>query len=597
MKKLKPKQIKLISIIGGGIVFLGLIGFLGWKYWAPLGKKVSTTLKIPGAKEVANIDTTSPTGGFKLPSQVITTQAARFPVDLKAPNVDNIRAVIKFKPGPREIKLGVRGNDKDKYLYQSFYHSLVQEAAGWEKIKGISNILYQRVKHYHSIADLIDNPPAKDKIGGYFVNQETLVKNTSSQGRPNAVINTFLRGSHTFYVWVETAPLVVKVSKQDINMYEGEDKLNLAVYGSNNKKMAEAVIPDDGMTTKTLLKKEAQTEKLEINDIAPGIYRLDLIYDGKSSDSVITRLEVNQEKIIAKSLFILDDKPSIVYTDTLNLTTQIAHKEYLAPIKVNDKFEITVLQAGTKVTTDLEALTKTKFNGKDLFKLSSDKNDVIYSGDGYFAFSKDQFFNPDLVKYTDLNTIDNLDKIDYLLTVLTPARQEGEWLVSEISFDPKDLDITGDKLYFSLESPKLADYGGELEIGGFEVNIDYQGALEKFVKKPTEIPTAVPTLTQVKVATPTAISSKTMPIKILNGGAPSGTGTRLAAKLQTAGYANAKAENATDKFKNAAISYPEKYQNDLKAIEDIVKTEYKLTSRSINSQDETIIIKIGATAP
>ncbi len=595
MKKLKPKQIKLISIIGGSVIFWGLIGFLGWKYWAPLGKKVRTTLKLPGAKEVANVDTSSPTGGFKLPSQVITTQAARFPLDIKAPNIANIHAVIKFKPGPKEIKLGIKGDEKDKYLYKPFYHMFVQEAKTWAQVKGISNILYQRTKHYNSIVDLIDNPPKKESIGAYFINMETLLKNVPGDHKSN-VISTFLRGSHTFYIWVDSAPLNIKVSKQDINMYDGEDKFKINVY-KGDKKIAEKEIPDDGMTTNTLLKKDPQTEKIELADITPGIYRLDLIYDGKGSDSIITRLEVNQEKIIAKSLFILDNKPSTIYTDSVNLTSQIIHEGYLAPIKVNDKFEISILQSGTKVTTDLETLTKTKFDGKNLFKLYSIKNDIVYSGDGYFAFSKDQYFNPDIIKRTDLNAVENLDDIDYIFTTLTPARQEGDWLVAEINFDPEELNITGDKLYFSLESPKLADYGGELEIGGFEVNIDYQGALEKFVKKPTEIPTAVPTLTQVKVATPTAISSKTMPIKILNGGAPSGTGTRLAAKLQTAGYANAKAENATDKFKNAAISYPEKYQNDLKAIEDIVKTEYKLTSRSINSQDETIIIKIGATAP
>ncbi|MDP4010211.1 MAG: LytR C-terminal domain-containing protein [Candidatus Shapirobacteria bacterium] len=647
MKETQTKTIKIILIASGILLIFGVVGFLTYQYWSPLGKKITTSMKLPGAKEVANIDTTSPTGGFKLPSQVITSQAARFPLDIKSSNIENIHAIIKFKKGPKEIRLGIRGDEKDKYVYKPFYQTFIQDAQKWEQIKGTSNILYQRNKKYDSIVDLINTPPDKEKIGAYFVNAETLVKNTPTKIEPNTIINTYLRGTHTFYVWVDSAPFTLKVSKQDINMYDGEDKLKIAVY-KENKKITEKEIPDDGMAGKTLLKRDSQTEKVELTDITPGIYRVDIVSDSKGGDTLITRIETNQQKIIAKRLFILDKKPSNIYTDATNLTAQIAHKGYLDSIKINDKYEIKILEVGKKVTTDVEALTKSNYNSKNLYKISSAKNDIVYTSDSYFAFSPDQFFNPEIIKKTELNTVESLDDIDYILTTLTPARQEGDWLVSEINFDPKDLNITGNKLYFSLESPELAKFGGELEIESFEVNIDYTGALEKFVKAPiinptpekrgfvdkimdffknilkknqpiTSTNTPTPTTTLALKITPTAIATpstkitptitatpsskltptsttnKSVKIKVLNAGASAGAAARYATLLKTAGYSNTEAGNYDGSdIKNCTITYPEKYISTATDIEKILKTEYKTVNRAINYKDDQITINIGA---
>lgn len=610
MKKIQVKTIKTVSIILGIIMGILLIGFLSWKYIAPFGKKIKTTItKIPGAKEATNL-ISQENSGFKLPSQIINTQIVRFPVDIKSKDIENIHAVLKFKSGPKEIKLGVRGDEKDKYQYKSFYQILVQNAATWNKVIGTSNILFQKYKKYNSIFDLTDNPPEKEKIGGYLVNMDTLSQNQPEKNETkNTVINTFLRGSHTFYIRVDQAPLILKVSKQDLNIYNGTDEIKISVY-KEDKLLAEKNISDDGIDTAASIKKDPQSEIIELQNINPGIYKIDINCLGRGGDSLITKIETNQSKIIAKTLFILDNKPSTVYTNSIIINPKIIHISYAQTLKINDTFDLKLTDPDQNTTTDLEKLTNLKYDSKKIFKIYSPKNDIAYSGGGYFAFSPEQLFDPEIIHFTDLNTIDNPDNVDYVLTTLPPAKQEGDWLVSEVNFDPKDINVTGDKLYFSLEMPDLAKYSGELEIDSFEVEVNTKGVLsDKFAKKVTPTLTLIPTISPTPTVTPKTTSNpatagptpttsinKNIKIKILNGGAPAGSAARYTQILKDAGYINTEAGNSDkEDLKNCTILYPNKYENEISNIEKLFKNEYKFINKAINAQDDLVTISIGAT--
>jgi len=613
----KKKTIKISIIVMSALLFLSLGIFLTYRYWSPLGKKLKLNF---GAKDGKITPTETikqdANGNFAIPAQIIKSDITRFTMDIGSGEIESITAKLKYKTGPKEIKLGIRGNAKDKFVYQPFYQKFLQECT-WDKIEEATKFLYQKVKKYDNIGKLIEKQPDYREIATYNIHPSILMQKLLANGidQKNTKpidIKTGLRGTHTFVFRVDKAPFYLKITKQDINMYPGEDKYNIAI-SRDGRLIEEKSIADDGFIGTERLKKDPQSVEFNLTDIEPGIYEVSVKMEGKS-DSVITQIESNQSRMVVKnSVFTLYNKPITLYTHASPVTLNAVHKEYLQTVELNDKIPLEIKVAGEKTVFDLEKLVKDK-KSSEFYKLETPKTDVVFSSTGYFAFAPEQYFDPEVIHGTDLNTVASLDEIDYIITSVPKATQEGDWLVSEVTFDPKDIKLDDNKkLYFSLEMPDLAKYSGELEIDSFTVEVNLKGALsDKFGKKeptatpapssaPTSEPTkaiASPSATPTIKVTPSAaaqVKPKPVVIKITNGGAPGGTGTRLANKLKELGYINAKAESSTSKFTNANISYPVKYKDDLEAIESVVKTEYKFISRSSNYRDEIITINIGAT--
>ncbi|MFH2062044.1 MAG: LytR C-terminal domain-containing protein, partial [Candidatus Beckwithbacteria bacterium] len=118
-------------------------------------------------------------------------------------------------------------------------------------------------------------------------------------------------------------------------------------------------------------------------------------------------------------------------------------------------------------------------NSTTLHKLEIPKNDLIINADGYFAFSQESFFDPEPIKTVDLSKVTDIDKIDYIVGNYNAAKKEGEWYTAQAYFDSKDIIIDGDNLYFSLESPGLSSYGGEITIDSLEVTVKKPGWFSK----------------------------------------------------------------------------------------------------------------------
>ncbi|MBU1085395.1 LytR C-terminal domain-containing protein, partial [Patescibacteria group bacterium] len=69
--------------------------------------------------------------------------------------------------------------------------------------------------------------------------------------------------------------------------------------------------------------------------------------------------------------------------------------------------------------------------------------------------------------------------VDYILTGYQLPKEEGKWFIAEVYFDLKDIKVEGDTLYFSLEVPQIAKYGGQLEIDYLDISLGTKEALEK----------------------------------------------------------------------------------------------------------------------
>ncbi len=493
---------KLVIIVLIAIGVTAVLLFLLYKYYAPFGKVVSYTFtsKLPGAKETTTFPT-SPNSTLKVPSQLIQTSQVRFSVNLLSQKISSIRTKLRFKKNTREIQIGVRGNETDNFTYQPLYQSQLQELA-WPETHEGDLTLWQKEKTFSNLGDFIKNVSPEKKIAAYFVNSDKLMSLKPSEIPKdiNTVITSQLRGTHTLLIRVDKSPLTIKVTKQDFNSYEGEDKIKIIV-SKDGKTVGEEIIKDDGISTASNLKMQPQEGIVTITDINPGIYQLDLIAEGKGSDSFTSKIEINQQKVIFKNYFYaLGSKPTLLWTDAKKVDITTWHPEGLQTVKLNNDIDLKITEINKKYVFDLSALSKK--NQVNLFQLEFPKNDLVVNYDGYIVLGKDNYFNPDIVKSIPLTTLENLDETDYVISTYQKAKQDGDWLVAETNFDPKDIKNSGDKLYFSLEMPDLAKYGGGLEIDSLEIEVKSDGVLSKTEKdKKEETKTASPSGKKINVFT------------------------------------------------------------------------------------------------
>jgi len=646
---LKLDRGKLLIIVSIALGLL-IIFFLAYRYIAPFGKIVSFrfTSKLPGAQQATVFAPETSKGSIlQIPTQIVTTSKTKLQLKLPQGKIETIKTTLKFKPNINEVIIGIRGNEKNDFLYQPLYRDTFRDL-NWNKVEADGLSLWQKEKKFNSLKDFIVNPPLDKTVASYYLSPDKLqaIKTDTNKKDKNTktVTETSLRGNLSVFIRVDQSPLILKVVKQDMNSYDGEDKLKIKV-SKGGKNLAERTIADDGLVDANLLKLKSQEEIITLDDIDPGIYQLDLLDESNSADMLITRIEVNQSKVIFKNnIFPLGNTPTALWTNIDNLDVITVHDVGLQTIKLDDQYDLKIDQRDKKYSFDLRELTGNKATNK-IYKLVSPKNDLIIDGNGYFAFSEEAFFLPEIIKTEKLNDLDSLDGVDYLLTGYKLPKTEGEWFTAEAYFDLKDINVDGDTLYFSLEVPQIAKYGGELEIDYLDINVGTKEALVKtekitdsqvekqnilqksktwvatkfsqlknwlsnswqnlFKKTPATIVITKPSPTLMpSPTTPPAPSTSPSPspqekisllVRILNGGAGKGAAGVLAKALDSAGFTNVVADTAdkTD-YKNATIIYRKEDLAIMAKLNDLLRKDYKEVTRTeVATTSAEIVVIIG----
>jgi len=511
MKQVINKIIKLAKSIKPIYlaIALGLIilSFLFYRYFAPFGKEVkySFVKTLPNSEEVSTANPTTVTDNgiksetLKLGSQLVKSKTSRFNLKANRKNLENILVNLKFKPGQKEIKIGLRGDEKQAFYYQPLYFAPLANIS-WDKVEDKGLVLYQKNKTFKSVADFIKNPPKDKKIAMYQVDPNLLqTAVTKDQGKFS--LPGPIRGNHTFYLSVNSKPLSIKLGKQDINATDGEDKLKAQLFYGQNL-VAEKIIGDDGIADKSQLQALAKDIEIKIDDPRTGIYRLELVVDSKGSDLQITKLDINQKKVVVdKNYNPYGNKPVTFFVSADKLAITAINNTGIQTIKINNKGTLEIKKAKEKGIIDLSKIEK---KTKDLYQISVPKNNLSFNSDGFYAFSADGFFFPKVIKSVDLSDFADFEdvsaNVDFILTTLPQTKEAKGWLETSVNISPKNIALPKDLIYFSLEIPELDKHGGSMEINGFDIILKDKAIITpQATKVPTLAPTATPT------ATPTAI--------------------------------------------------------------------------------------------
>ena len=423
LSRMRVRFIHKLPIFIAVIAILA-ISLFAFKYFAPFGKVVSFNFssKIPKSEQ-AVILSEGKGNSLAIPSQIVRTSISRFVLGYDSPTeIDGIKARIKFKKGPKEIKLGIKGSEKDNFYYRPFYHYLIQDL-NWNFKQEQGFNLWQRDMKFNSLNELVNSPPEENKIVSYFIDPDQLVLlSPALTSNKMTVFNSILRGNISMSIKVTSSPFEITITKQDINSYQGGDEVSATVL-LKGAKLFEKTIHDDGIVDASQLKSLPQEERIKIDNIKPGVYNLDLKSIGGKLDSVITKIEVNQERaVFNKNIFILGDKPSKFWTNSNKIYVSTWHESSLQTLMLNGSKELKLTESQTTQPFDLGAESgETKPN--TLYQIESPLNDIIVETDGYFTFNPESFFNPDVIRTKDINTVSDLNDYDYVLTTVSKTQK------------------------------------------------------------------------------------------------------------------------------------------------------------------------------
>lgn len=458
----------LLVFLPSFIIFILFLNFL-----APFGK-LSTynfVATLPNAENFSSLNKTD--DKLELGGLILKNKSTRFSLNNQK-DLQNIKFKFSYKPGQKEIKLGIRGQESDPFFYKTLFFEPLNELS-WDKTEQNGITLYQKNKTFESLSSFLGKIPTDKKIGTYQVDSSKLVSMIfPKEENKKTVIETPIRGNATAYVLFTGGNLNIGVSKQDINMYEGSDifTMTLSLDGS---KVAETKIDDDGFVDTKKNETKTQTGNISVADAKAGVYKLEIKYESEGSDSYISKMEINSSKVIfGGSVLVYKNIPATFYTDSTKITTSTSWDDSIQSLKVDDKADLEIKNIKDKFDFDLTKVIKDKAKN-ELYKIKSPKGRMYFGTDSYFSFSADSFFDPEIIKIQKITANDSQTDIeqnfDYVLTTAPQVKSQADWLVSDLDIGTSEFKFNGDKIFFSLEIPDLDKQGGSLEIKDLKVSL------------------------------------------------------------------------------------------------------------------------------
>lgn len=320
---------------------------------------------------------------------------------------------------------------------------------------------------YATIADFLRQTPDPQKTLLFNTTLPPLKIANYTPATTRTVITTSLRGPHKIVTYIgKGEKLSFKLTLQDINQNSGTDPFSVAVSDVNKTVMTQKLEPL-GSEGATGIPSNEQTVTIERTGLSDGVYTLALLTD---DDVFIKRIETTQRYVVfAKTLYLAENQeyapvlgdrtfaPTTIVTDSTTLTALTEHPEGLQTLAFGAK-SLTLLQVQKDYTTKLTTPPTS---------ITAPQNDVKLSGDGYFAFTRDQMFDPP--RYSTYSQGTNLEGYDFILADYPQPQQRGDWLVAQTTMT-NEVHTNKDHLVrFSIAMPGLADNHRTLKIHSVQV--------------------------------------------------------------------------------------------------------------------------------
>src|SRR3989344_5251787 len=285
-----------------------------------------------------------------------------------------------------------------------------------------------------------------------------------------SIINTSLRGGHIFYTYLDEE-INLSVKKQDLNWYNGSDELLVNIYDSLGNILGNFSLDDDGIVDSRRGNSIIMGGNFYKSGVKRGVYKIEFV----DFDGLIREIKINSNKIVAYNRIYLADsdiffkgleKNTRIYTEFFRdseISFKTWHKDYLQNVKVNDR-KYFVKQINNDTLVEVKS-------GE--YYLYIEKNDLIINAPGYFAFSKENYFEPFENRIVKLKNDKEwiLGNVDYLIVDYNKPEREDEWFIGRAEFNIDETYYKDNKLSLVFNSPQLNDEENKREIKIDWINI------------------------------------------------------------------------------------------------------------------------------
>ena len=350
----------------------------------------------------------------------------------------DIFTAIRFKENfseNYELNLGAKDQENWHYTYNKIYSPELSNLIKFNNIDNVylinpslNPLTLEELRYERNVV------VASDKL-------YTPLPNIISNYQPKeTIINTSLRGGHSFYIYA-SGDLKVDIKKQEINWYDGSDPLNISLYDLNDFLITNTIIEDDGIVE--IKNKELgiiQEGILTAKNLSEGVYKLEF----SDFDGLIREIKINTNKIVvAEPVFLADNLLYNVETKTSNLYFESLRKGQIKLITWHNEGIQNVKYKENGIEKDFNLYQEDAPLYFDLIKgdyeIIFPKNDITISGQPYFSFSRENYFEPfkqNVIKIqNDINWIKN--NVDYLISDYKTPIKDNNWLIAETKFNIK----------------------------------------------------------------------------------------------------------------------------------------------------------------
>ncbi len=299
----------------------------------------------------------------------------------------------------------------------------------WPKLENNNIILFQREKKFKSLAEFLNNLPPVSEIAAYNYNLDYDYKMENYQPTEQlSELDKVLNGGYEIFTYIQEEDLYfefdlaseeIEINSENTNLYVYDNlDNNIAIFSPNNNKIVAGLqgLPTDYYKLALSTNNFVQTKKI------------------KTKQQYLSF--VNGFDLVS---------PAQLITESNNLTFLAATNDGLQKIKI-DQENLNIEEIWQQYNLDFEPGQK---------EVAIPKGNLQITGEGLFAFSQEQYFNPlfkNLYKTTDLDK----ENINYIITQYDLPLSKNDFNINNISFDLHDKDFDNGKLRFIISVPGLS---------------------------------------------------------------------------------------------------------------------------------------------
>jgi len=379
---------------------------------------------------------------------------------------DELTVELTFQNTAQPIlELGLIVNDDPiQYTLEPMENRMI-DTSSWTRLEQDGTTLLQRVKTYDSIEAFKENPPERKVVATYHAQLDEPYREAAYLGSNTlTTVSASLRGYHEYLTYIKNEPLLLQAAFMDMNRQYGADPVELLAVNETGEIVGSMSVADDGETQSTQKGSTLQNVSLVVPNLPEGVYKVIL----KADRDIFFRTLTTRQRYMSfvGPVFVGDEvgyhqaaSPVKFFTDGKHLSFETYHADAAQAVTIGSR-ELLLPEAQVRYDVDVAEA--------GLVAVSAAAGDFFMTGDGFTAFSRTAFFNPNPVKLNWNTNLDDLG-VNFIFSNYTPPTLKGNWKIARATFKIPDELKQKKNLKLVLAAPGIETLQNEVRVHRFEL--------------------------------------------------------------------------------------------------------------------------------